>query len=116
MAKPAGTMALPHFVTTTVRCSTKSNAVTRGESLDALLDECPARLDGIEVRRVGRQVFEPGADLLDDFADTRVMVSLCVVHDDDVARRELRRERVRDPFDEALAVCSLEERAHRDPT
>ena len=45
-------------------------------------------LDGIEVRRVGRQKEEPGAARSDDSFDCRAFVKGDVVEDDDVTRRK----------------------------
>src|ERR1700739_5125404 len=57
-----------------------------------VLDLGEGLFDRIEVWRVWRQVPEPGAGRSDQAAQGRRLVAAEIVHDDDVARLELRNE------------------------
>jgi len=72
-----------------------------GVGPDALLDESPGRLDGIEIVRVGRQVAHGGAPLFDQRADFRGFVRLQIVEQDDITRTQARPEAAAHPLDEA---------------
>lgn len=54
------------------------------------------RLDRVEVRAVGRQVKDAGADSGDGLSDAGDLVRREVVHDDYVAKRERRRQELLD--------------------
>ena len=73
-------------------------------------------LDRVEVGAVGRQVEEAGAAGFDRFAHAGDLVGRKVVHDDDVARLERRRQGLLDIGKKALAVDGAVEDAGRgDP-
>ena len=59
------------------------------ESAELLFHLRPALLDGVEVGRVGRQVAERSAGLLDEFSDAVHFVSSQIVHDDQLAGFQL---------------------------
>jgi hypothetical protein len=61
-------------------------------------------LDWVEIRTVGRQEEELGADGADGFAHGTAFVAAEIVHDDDVAGGERRRQDLLDIGEEALAV------------
>lgn len=61
-------------------------------------------LDGVQIGRVGRQVKQPGAAVLDGFAHAWDLVAGEVVGDHDVAFSECRRENLADINEEGLAV------------
>ena len=60
------------------------------------LELCEGHLDRIEVRRIGRQVEEVCAPVLDGLADAIDLMAAQVVHDDDVTRAERRSEHLLD--------------------
>ena len=61
-------------------------------------------LDGIQVGAVFREEPQVGADVFNRPADGRTLVTRQVVHDDDVARGERRREDLLDVSEETCAV------------
>jgi hypothetical protein len=69
-----------------------------------VLDLGKGLLDRVEIRRVGRQVPEPGACGADHLPDGGRLVGTEIVHDDDVARLEHGHELLLDIGSEALAV------------
>ena len=69
-----------------------------------MLDLGEGLLDRIEVRRIGRQVPEPGTGSPDDLSQHGRLVAAEVVHDDDVARLENGNQLLLDIGSEALAV------------
>lgn len=71
------------------------------------LDLRPALLDGVEVRRVRRQLFEPCAPRLYRLLNARHLVRPEVIHHDDVARSKRRREHLAHLTEEDRAVQSL---------
>jgi hypothetical protein len=82
---------------------------------DKLLLECPRGLDGVEVRRVGRLVDDAYAASGAGGHDARVVVSPEIVHDEDVARAELRQKLLLKPRDEPVAIRSLPNGGQHDP-
>ena len=91
----------------TVRvCRGSKQALELGEDL----------LDGVQIGAVGRQGEEARALRCDGFADALDLVGGQVVHDDDIAGGQGRREGLLDTGQEALAVDSAVEDAGRgDP-
>ena len=69
-----------------------------------VLDLGEGLFDRIEVWGVWRQVPEPGAGRSDQAAQGRRLVATEIVHDDDVARLELRNENLLNVGAEAFAV------------
>lgn len=59
------------------------------ERAELLLHLGPTLLDGVEVRRVGRQVTERSPGLLDEFSDAIHFVRSQVIHDDQLAGFQL---------------------------
>lgn len=69
-----------------------------------VLDFGEGLLDGIEIRRIGRQEPEPCAGCDDHLANVGRFMRAEIVHDDDIARFEHGHELLLDPSAEALAV------------
>jgi hypothetical protein len=69
-----------------------------------VLDFGEGLLDGIEVRRIGRQEQKPGPGLLDGLPDRLALVTAEIVHDHDVAGFENRRQLLFGIGQETLAI------------
>src|SRR5690606_38140453 len=83
---------------------------------DPLLDETPDRFNGIEVMRVGRQVFHPRAAGFDAGPDLPGLVSREIVEHDDVAAAQPWCETASDPGDERAFVHGAPLRVEDHPT
>jgi len=93
----------------------KSRSVPWSDASNVLLRQAPASFDGVEVRGIRREKLDTGAACLDEGRDARVLMSLGIVHDHDIARPQLGCEPTTHPGCEAFAVCGLEHCAERDP-
>lgn len=80
-----------------------------------LLLQGPARLDRVEVRRVGGQVDQANALASAGGPHARVVVRGKIVHDEDVTPPQLREQVGRQPVDEAITVRRGKHRLERDP-
>jgi len=115
MSEPRTTMTWTYPPTAGVCSLSKRSLLARRNSFDVLLREGPTGLDGIQIRRVRREELEACTSRFDQLDDTRVLVRLRVVHDDDVSEVKLGREAFADPTHEARAVGGGKDRSHRDP-
>lgn len=78
-----------------------------GTSLEGpqfLFHLCPALFDGIEIGRIGRQVAESGAGLLNELAYTVHFVGAQIIHDHELAGFQLRTEYVSEISQEDIAI------------
>jgi len=71
-------------------------------------------LDRVEVGTVGREEEQPGTDRFDGGAHGRSLVARQIVHDDDVAGRELRRQDASHVGGEGIGVHGSVEHPRRD--
>ncbi len=95
---------------------TKRVLRSRCVTTDKLLLQSPRRFDRIEVRRVRRQVHHLDAPRPADAKDSVVVVSLEVVHHDDVASSKLRKQLRPEPPDETVFSRLLVGRGEHDPS
>jgi hypothetical protein len=95
--------------------ATESNGIAWSVFANELLLYPPPRLDGIEVRGIGRQVDNADAFCRAGRDDARVVVSWEIVEDQDIASAQLRQQGRFQPVDEAVLVDRLERAAERDP-
>ena len=71
---------------------------------------------GVEVGTIGRKIEQIGAGRFDGAADCWPLVAAEVVHDDHIARRQLRHEHLVDISLEGIAVDrAVEDHRGRDP-
>src|SRR6186997_174855 len=75
-----------------------------------MLYEAPARCDGAEVRRIGREENELRALRFDELADDERVVGTQVVEHDDIAGIEPSTEPAANEFDEARTVDGADKR------
>lgn len=98
-------------------CDTaKSVWVSGRDAAHVLLLQCPARLDRVEVRRVGRQVDDAHAASSAGRTNSWVVMGTQVVHDDDIAASELGQQLVFYPGYEAILVRRGEHARQNDPS
>jgi hypothetical protein len=114
--KPCFAVTRPHHAPDVLRDLTKSRFLTDSQSTKALLDQCPGRLDRIEVWRVWWKEDQLSAAALDQDAYESGLVGEKVVHDDDVVGAQFWSEASSDPIDEGLRVCGTPGRTHGQPT
>jgi hypothetical protein len=95
--------------------SAKSDGMTRRMPTDELLLQSPARLDWIQIRRVRRQIEQPYTVMGARGANSRVVMSAKVVHDEDVASAKFWEEGGLEPSNEAVLVCGSKHGRLRDP-
>jgi hypothetical protein len=93
----------------------KGDGVPRSVLSDVLLLERPARLNGVQVRRVRRQVDDTHAARGTCRDHARVVMGGEVVQDEDIAGRETTEEASPEPSDESAPVGRLEHRVEHDP-
>src|SRR4029453_13596899 len=67
MSKPIVAMARLHDLASTLGGAAERGAGAGCNGADAFLDQCPGRLNGIEIMRVRRQEAERGSGLLNQF-------------------------------------------------
>lgn len=87
----------------------------RGDAAEAFLDQGPARLNRIEVGRVGRQELHCGPALLNEPSDVAMAMRPQIVHHDDVIAAQVRHQVAADPPDKPLGVGRLPHGPHGDP-
>ncbi len=73
---------------------------------ESLLEFAPGLFDGVEVRRVGRQVEQRSPAGLDPLAYAVDLVGAEIVHDEDMAGPQLRAQHLVEIGEEDLTVCS----------
>jgi hypothetical protein len=105
-----------HAMSCGMRSFSKSLSVPWGDASNILLCQTPASFDGVEVWGIRRKELDTCAACLDEGRDARVLVSLRIVHNHDVARAQLGCEPTTHPCRETLTVCGFEHRAERDPS
>ena len=101
MSKPLTTVMWPDDVARGPRDATQGGGGPWGMATNPSLHEPPRRFDGIEVKRVGRQIPQRRAACLDPRANRGLFVRLEVVHQDDVARSQMRHQGPPHPQEEA---------------
>lgn len=104
MLEPAAAMAWGDAIASTSGDSPKGFSVARCVSTDILLLERPARLDGVQIRRVRRKVNEVDAASRARGRNARVVVRGQVVHDEHIVRTKLREKDGLEPSNESLLV------------
>lgn len=82
---------------------------------ETLFELRPAFLNGIEVRRVGRQIEQRGPGLLDEFFDPSDLVSSQIVHHYNLAGLELRAENFLQVSEKDIAIGRSFDDHGRDP-
>lgn len=84
------------------------------ECAQPLFDLCPAFFDGVEIRRVGRQITERGTGLFNEFPYSVHFVSPQIVHDDQLTWLQLRTQDVFQisPEDITIGGCFDRHRGH----
>jgi hypothetical protein len=87
-----------------LKCRLKGDDGAGFESAQFLFHLCPTLLDGVEVRRIGRQKAEGSSGFLDQFSDTVHFVRSQVVHHDQLAGFQLRTKNVFQIGSEDIAI------------
>jgi hypothetical protein len=93
-----------HRVASCAGNSAEGRRVARPTGLNVFLDQCPGRLDGIEVMRVGRQILHRCPDAFDGPPYGRLFVRAEIVQHHDGAPPQPRDECAPDPPEERLRV------------
>lgn len=116
MSKPVATMPLGNAVARTTGDATKDIGVAWRDATDVLLLKRPARLDRVEVWRVRRQIDDANATRATGGPNPRVVMSLEVVHDHDVAATKFGQQLPLHPRDETVLVRGREHAGEHDPS
>src|SRR5581483_3610550 len=102
MAKPLSTMMRTNDVACGARDLPQGAGGSRRMCADALLDQPPRWLDGVEIMRIRREESHRGAARLNQVSDGRRFVRVEVVEQHDVAATQPRRQAGAHPRFEAL--------------
>jgi len=119
MGEPVPTMPWTDDVSRTLRRASQRRSGPRRDGADALFDQRPRGLDGIEVVRVRREKPERRPGLLDQVPHGRRFVRGEIVQDHDVTAPQMSHQVTTDPRDKATrfmaphAVASVSQRSMR---
>lgn len=116
MLEPTSAMACRNTMTGPARESAKRNGMARSVATDILLLKSPTRLDGIQVRRIGRHVQQTHAAERARGGDSRIMVGGKVVHHEHVTGTELGQKLALEPANKSFCVGCGEHRSEHDPS
>jgi hypothetical protein len=104
MREPLSAVTGTDDVACALRDAPQGEGGARRVLANVALDERPRGFDGIEVRRVGRQIVHCGAAGTDQASDLGVAVRLQIIEEHDIAASQAWRQTAADPVDEGGGV------------
>jgi hypothetical protein len=116
MSEPIATMAFSNAMSGPARETPEVIWMARRDAADVLLLKRPPRFNGIEVRRVRRQIDDADASRSAGGPHAWIVVGGQVVHHDDIAWPQLRQQVSLQPPDEAVLVGGGEHGREHHPS